>query len=371
MQSGNPRNPWSSLFLSWSLALLLSACRSSPTTLQARAEPAARRVFIEEPIRTTDADIAMRNLEAQIDHLQRLTARGASTAGQRAGLVELIAARAQYTGSVADREQALALAENLAREFPNQPVALLARARSRAALHRFAESLADLDHAAGLGASPAAVAGLRAVVYQALGRYDEAFALRRASAEHNPSADNLGALASVQAARGRVDDAARLFAEARWSYRDISPFPLAFLYFDEGAMWMLHGDLERARALFTAAHRRLPAFAAARCYLAEVEAALGERDAAIARLTPLARAADDPHAAALLARILADAGRADEAAAWRSAAARRYEELVAAHPDAYGDHAAELWLDAGGPTQFTLPLARHAPAPRRLARTSW
>ena len=36
-----------------------------------------------------------------------------------------------------------------------------------------------------------------------------------------------------------------LFAEARWSYRDISPFPLAFLYFDEGAMWMLHGDLER------------------------------------------------------------------------------------------------------------------------------
>lgn len=367
-------------YADWSIAAaalalaLLGACRpsaSAPPVTQAKAGSAARPAFVEDPIRTTDPDIAMGNLEAQIRQLERLSAHGALTVGQRAALVELIAAHAQYTGSIADHERALALAEELAGAFPDDPVALLARARGRAAFHRFAESLSDLDHAAALGASPATVAGMRAGIYQALGRYDEALTIRRDSAERNPSADNLGALASLRAARGDIDDAARLFAEARWSYRDISPFPLAFLFFDEGAMWMRHGDLERARALFEAAHRRLPSYATAQCYLAEVEAALGHTEHAIALLEPLARTADDPNGAAQLTRILADAGRADEAASWRTAAARRYDELVAAHPDAYADHAAEFWLNAGGNPELALPLARHAPSARRLAPTSW
>src|SRR5205085_10751922 len=131
--------------------------------------------------------------------------------------------------SIADHERALAIGEDLAREFPGDPVALLARARGRSAFHRFAEALADLERAAGLGAPAAAVADMRAAIYQALGRYDEALAIRRANAERNPSTDNLGALASLQAQRGAVADGARLIEEARWSYRDGPPFPLAML----------------------------------------------------------------------------------------------------------------------------------------------
>ena len=48
-----------------------------------------------------------------------------------------------------------------------------------------------------------------------------------------------------------------------------------------------------------------------------------------------------------LARILGDAGRAEEAAEWRNRTAARYDELMARHPEAFADHAAEFWLDAG------------------------
>lgn len=361
------------------LLALLAGCRSSssPPSASRRAdavtgERAVPAAFVaERMIRTTSPDIAMGNLEAQIAQLDRRLQRGVLTVGERAGLVELLAAHGQYTGRIADHERALAVAEDLAHASPDDPAALLARARARSAFHRFTEALADVDRAAALGASEAAVATMRAAIYQALGRFDEALAIRRANAERNPSADSLGALASLQAQRGAVDDAAQLFAEARSRYRDTSPFPLAYLDFDEGAMWMRHGYLERARTLFAAALQRVPSFAMARCQLAEVESALGRPAEAIALLEHLAQTSDDPQAAAQLAVLLAAAGRTDEAAAWRRAAEVRYDELVAAYPDAYAPHAAEFWLNAGGALQQRLLLTRYAPAPRRLARTSW
>ncbi len=357
------------------LLALLTGCR--PSAWQPAASVAttgagpAPYAFVEERIRTTSPDIAMGNLEAEMAQLERRAAHHALTSVEGAGLVELLAAHGQYTGRIADHERALAIAEALALASPDDPVALLARARARSAFHRFTESLADVDRAAARGASASAVANLRAAIYQAVGRFDEALVIRRANAERNPSSDNLGALASVQAQRGAVDAAAQLFAEARWSYRDTSPFPLAYLYFDEGAMWMRHGYLERARALLEAALHRVPSFAMARCHLAEVESALGHTEQAIALLEPLAQTADDPQAAAQLVGLLTAAGRSDEAAPWRQVAAGRYDELVAAYPDAYAPHAAEFWLNAGGDLQERLLLARYAPAPRRLARTSW
>ena len=41
------------------------------------------------------------------------------------------------------------------------------------------------------------------------------------------------------------------------------------------------------------------------------------------------------------------AGRAKEAADWRNKTAARYDELMARHPEAFADHAAGFWLDAG------------------------
>ena len=74
-------------------------------------------------------------------------------------------------------------------------------------------------------------------------------------------------------------------------------------------MWLAQGNLPRARSWLGAAHRRLPAYAPAQGHLAEVEAALGETDSAIARLHPLTISSDDPDYPAQLARILSEVGR--------------------------------------------------------------
>ena len=115
--------------------------------------------------------------------------------------------------------------------------------------------------------------------------------------------------------------------------------------------------------------RRVPAYAPALGHLAEVDAALGARDAAIDRLRPLAVSSDDPEYAASLAGVLSDAGRLQEAEQWRISAAARYDELVLRHPEAFVDHAAEFWLTVGGDRPKGPPAGRvelQQPGDRRI-----
>ena len=121
---------------------------------------------------------------------------------------------------------------------------------------------------------------------------------------------------------------------------------------------MNEGRLDDARKSFEAAWRRVPAYAQAQGHLAEVEAELGEVDSAISRLHSLAASSDDPDYAAQLARILGDVGHEDEFRHWRELAAARYDELVANHPEAFADHAAEFWLAAGADPDKALRLAK-------------
>src|SRR5205814_5801793 len=53
-----------------------------------------------------------------------------------------------------------------------------------------------------------------------------------------------------------------------------------------------------------------------------------------------------------------EAGHIDEARPWRDAAAARYDQLIARHPEAFADHAAEFWLAAGGDPEKGLVLAQ-------------
>src|SRR5258708_36461989 len=100
-------------------------------------------------------------------------------------------------------------------------------------------------------------------------------------------------------------------------------------------MWMNKGGLDDARTSFDAAQRRVPAYPPAQGHLAEVEAELGETESALARLHSLAASSNDPDYAAQLARILGDAGRAQESRHSLRLAAARHDELIASDPEAF------------------------------------
>lgn len=309
-------------------------------------------------IRTTNGTIALLNLNAQVDGLELHAARGRLTGRSWLELVDLLVLRAQITGCIADYERAIAFAEQRVRDASADPTAFLSRARAWGCLHRFDESLADLDAAERLGATGGEVETERAAIFQAVGRYDEAMALRRAAFERRADFETCAGLASLHAELGEIVAAEALFDECQALFRGVSPFPLAQLEFQRGHMWHEHGDPARAREWYTAAWRRLPAFAQAEGHLAEVEAAMGESDGAIARLRRLAAASDDPDYAAELARILGEAGRGEDALVWRARAEARYDKLVAEHPAAFADHASEFWASAGGDPGRALALAR-------------
>ena len=305
-----------------------------------------------EPLPLTNGSIALLNLQAQIAGLE-----GGDSPAEAAALIDLLILRGAILGRISDYERAAQLADGLVDVAATDAVAYLTRGRTRAVFHRFTEALDDLDHAERISPDDDAAKQERATVLQALGRYDEALSTYGNAAGRGQSFQHAAALTGFWAERGESDTAERLYIQSLGSYRGISPFPLALLDFQLGLMWMRQEQLVRARTYFEAAIRRVPAHAAAQGHLAEVEAALGEPEAAIVRLTPLAVSSDDPDYAAQLARILSEIGRSDESLAWRRKAASRYDWLVASHPAAFADHAAEFWLGAGDDPQKALRLA--------------
>jgi tetratricopeptide (TPR) repeat protein len=309
---------------------------------------------------TTDGGIAVANLQAQISGLSAWADRARSgharpPAAAQAFLVDLLLLRGRMLGRVADYEEAAGLAEHLVHDAPDDGTAWLARARTRATFHLFAEALADLDAAERRGVDRAASDPERAAILQAVGCSTEALVLCRAAAEHRPDFTTLGALAVLEGERGELADAEALFAAARRHYRDVSPFPVAELDFRRGLMWLRERDLPAARVWFDAAVRRVPAHAPARGHLAEVEAALGAVHAAIEHLHAVVASSDDPEYSATLAVVLTDAERTEEAEHWRHIAAARYDELSARHPEAFADHAADFWRTVGDPQENRAP----------------
>jgi tetratricopeptide (TPR) repeat protein len=308
--------------------------------------------------RTTDGTIALSNLEAHIDGLERSAGRGELASPAWSELIDLIALRAQILGRIADYERASDLAEQRALEAPADGLVFLARVRTRAALHRFDEALVDLDTAERLRAPHANLQAERAAILQAVGRYDEALTLRRTAAECRADFESLAGLACLHADLGEIAAAETWFDRSYRCFRSVSPFPIAQLEFQRGHMWLRQGDLKYARYWFEAAWRRLPAYAQAEGHLAEVEYELGDRNGAIARLRRLASVADDPDYAVQLARMLAETDHVDEAGIWRRRAEERYEQIVERHPAAFADHAADFWLSVGNEPQRALSLAK-------------
>lgn len=309
------------------LALALAACGKSapPPPAERAAEPPRAR----PP--TTSWAIAGENLDAEI--AARL-AKDDPAPRARLSLVELLLTRGQFLARIADYEKAAEIAEAAARTSPRAWEAQLSSALADGALHRFAEATRALDRAEALGGDARRIASARASLLAATGRYEEAAALARDRTTR-----------AVLAARmQRMDEATRLFDEARETdLPDVAPYPLAWLDFQRAAALEAAGREKQARTWYAEALDVIPVYAHAATHLAAYE----PPDRALARLAPLEKTSDDPDVLASLADAHRRAGHADVAQAYEDAARARFEALLAAHPEAFGDHAARFFLRTG------------------------
>ncbi len=304
---------------------------------------------------TTDGAVALGNLDATISAYRSFLVTHPAEAGMRSTLVGLLLSRSQFSGTFSDLDEALELATVAVKEEPEEPKAHQLLASALGATHRFDESRAQLETAAALGADvtlPLATTDL------AIGK-DLGSALENAeqAVAQSRTFGSLTALAGIEAARGRFERADALFLEAVGSYHDVSPFPVAWVAFQRGLMWSeLAARRDLGRPLYAEAVRRLPGYVVANVHLAELEAASGDAEAAIARLGPLAASTADPEPDSRLAQFLAPTDPAGAALASAKAAAG-YTALLAKHPLAFADHAAEYYLGAGGDPKRGLGLA--------------
>ncbi|MGO4213241.1 tetratricopeptide repeat protein [Terriglobus sp. 2YAB30_2] len=292
---------------------------------------------------TTAGVIAIANLDAQIAQI-----------GNLPGVEDLLLARARYLADYDALERASALTE----QQPASAKALLQRARTRAALHRFSDALHDVEDAETEGADRGQTVPLRASILIATGNAAKVRPSLEAEVKQHPGIASRTMLAAAYAMLGRLREADQLYAAALADLHTTLPFPYAWICFARGLMWADQGqDLARAEGFYRQALSYLPEFAAANINLAEIEAARGETQSAIARLTGVIKATDEPEAYALLGSLHLRSGLLEQGRQEIDHARQRFDLLLMHAPLAFADHAAEFYLGQGHDAEHAWVLA--------------
>lgn len=354
------------LSVSWLLiGLACSNPSATPADPTAPTEPTpVVPVPVDTERRSTDGELALRNLDSQIDARLASVARRPELLDVRRDAVGLLLSRSHYLGAYDDFALAEALAEEALAQRPDDAVARSIAADVASAVHLFDDVARHLDAARASGEE---VDLDLVTLHVSRGeQLDEALVLADEAVRKHPSYASHVARASALAALERYEEADEAFLDALAHYRDVSPFPLAWVAFQRGVMWAEMADRpELARPLYEEAVRRVPPYVVANVHLAELEVETGELDRAIARLDALLPRTGDPEPFGVLGELLTEPDVARE----RVAEARaRYGRLIARHREAFLDHGSEFFAGVGGDPARALELARDNLANRHNAR---
>ncbi len=295
--------------------------------------------------KTTSERIALANLAASIESSRRGFAASPDFAAASA-LIEALMLRADLYGSFDDWDEALRVSGGFLDAHPSSPAALLLRARVLHTLHEFDSALALITRATqqesgrddvGRVADLAAQSNhLEASILLAQGgALDEVVARRRAMAVAHPTYQNLTSLGLALAKLERFQEADAAFRWALERYRDVSPFPFAWVAFQRGVMWSEQaGRPDLGRPLYEEALRYLPGYVLPNVHLAELDVSDGDIAGAIHRLERIGET-QNPEPLALLAAIEPSVDRARQYAEQASAA---YARLTKRFPAAFAHH---------------------------------
>ena len=324
------------------LCVVLGGCDGYAPSQPSGLQEGPQALESVPPRVTTSELIAQTNLDAGIDEARRKLSRRTDVS-VATSLVEQLLLRADFYGTYDDWDEALQVTQNVLDLHPDDPAALLLRARVLNTVHDFdgARDLIDAARAsqAEQRASEIEVQALHLEVTMLLaeaGPTNELVALRGAIAKSAPSFQHETALALALAQQGRFGEADEVFRHALSEYRDVSPFPFAWVAFQRGVMWSEQADRpDLGWALYEEALHYLPGYVLANVHLAELEAQAGDVQSSIARVEPLVGRTQDPEPLVLLAAVESSPGRARRYAA---RAERAYAALVDRFPNAFLHH---------------------------------
>jgi tetratricopeptide (TPR) repeat protein len=320
---------------------------------------------------TTDGEIAVINLESA----RRRSWTRFFAGPLRDGVAETVVAHEQLVSQFVGDLSALARLEFLATELVQADAVsartALIQAQVASMAHRFSEARQYLAQAENGGAASHDVQRLSRNIDQACGvNLDKVLDVRRQVANEFNRLEDLVALGALLADLGEADEADRIYRRALTGYRDVSPFPLAWVYFQLGVLWgelVPRPNLSRAAGWYQRAIDTLPRYAKARVHLAEIHSSDGRSRDAEALLRPII-AVGDPEVHWRLADVLAAQGKFDDAEAQMEIAHSGFASLLERHILAFADHAAEFYAASGNDTRRALQLARVNVANRATLR---
>ncbi|MDZ4729298.1 MAG: hypothetical protein SH820_05090 [Xanthomonadales bacterium] len=292
-------------------------------------------------LQTTAGDIYVANLDSQIQVLQHKfdTTRQTPVSVMLAGLFYH---RFQLQGRIADAEASAELLKNEMDADRLGPAEMLVYVKILAGLHQF-------EQAENVIASAAKNGGKESDIVQAR----EAILSSRQLPTLNPG-DTVPVdyIAAVQQAarllnRGNLYAASEKLYLAQQLYRDSSPFPLAWIYLQQGVAFLRYQQYEQARVFFAAAHERLPQYYLATEHLAETEALLGNWQVSAELYREVTAQTGQAAFWHGLQQAEAQLGHDADAMLAAQQADEDYRALLQQHPLTFADHAVYYYLDTG------------------------
>jgi tetratricopeptide (TPR) repeat protein len=309
----------------------------------------------------TDGDIAVTNLESARQQSWSRFWRAPERPGIAEGIVEQEQFAAQFLGDLVAFERLETLDREVSRVDADPQRALLIKAQIASMSHRFEEARGYLAQAKTHGAPAAAVQRLSLSIDQACGNeLMEVLEIRHRMVAECGSLENLVPLGAVLADLREFDEADRIYQRALREYQEVSPFAVAWVCFQLGALWgelVPEPEATRAAQWYRKAIEYLPGYVKARVHLAELCLCGGRTEEAEGLLMPVL-SAGDPEVNWRLADVLNAAGRAADADVQMQIARSGFESLLAKYPLAFADHGAEFYSGSGNDARRAFELAR-------------
>ena len=301
-------------------------------------------------VQATDGVIAAINLRSTLAQSWNRFWQAPLRPGMAESVIEQEQLNAQFLGDLGAFDRLDQLASHLLRVDPDSARSALVDAQIAASTHRFAYARECLSRATDRGCPAIAAQRLAMSIDQACGVSLDALRERRLRlAGQSGRLEDWVPLGALLADLGEFDDAERAYCRGLGEYRDVSPFAVAWVCFQLGMLWgerVPQAQTGRAARWYAKAIDYLPGYVKARVHLAEIRLAEGRGAQARALLVP-ALASGDPEVAWRLSDVALALGQSAEAQALSDAARSGFERLLARHPLAFADHAAEFYAGSG------------------------